>query len=89
MYTKGNSKKTKGLDTVSRYGQMEPSTKVTGRMIRPTEEESSIILMATSTTENGSMIWLTVMESTSTLMGQSMKESGKTISSTDMVVSTG
>jgi hypothetical protein len=60
-----------------RYGQMEQSMKVNGRMIKHMVKESSGILMVIYLKENGSLTRLMAMEFILIRMEQSMKESGK------------
>ena len=66
----------------NRNGLMVPVMKVNGKMIRLTDLESYIMLMATFTKESGEMTKQTVKELICMQTGRSIKETGKMTNST-------
>jgi hypothetical protein len=87
--TKVNSKMKKDMVMVFRSGQMAPSMKVIGKIIRPTAVESSITLTETYTMECGRKTWLMVTVFMFILTDQNTKVIGTTISNMVMAVSNG
>ena len=73
------------MDTENSNGQMAHAMKVNGRIIVPTEKESSPTLMVISTKAIGSMIKLMAMEFTIILMAQCTKDIGGMTCSTEPV----
>ena len=67
------------MDLVSKYGQTMLNTKVSGEKTKPTEEESSGMLMVTFTKENGRTTKQMATEFTFTLMEPNTKVTGKMI----------
>ena len=78
-----------GTAKAGRYGQMEPYTKETGKIIKLSVKESSRMLMAMSTMVSGSTIRQTDSEYTVTPMEESTSECGRMIYHMDSVWSLG
>ena len=62
-----------------RFGQMERSTRGSGRIINITERENYGLQMEIYTRESGRIISLMALEFTFIMMDQGMKDIGKTI----------
>ena len=71
------------MDMESKFGQMVPVMKATGKIIEHREKESSLILMATSMKEIGLTTRQMVMECTFMSTEQGMRATGWMIYSTE------